>query len=262
MKFRLPNWPPPIPKEHGAWGILIGSFLSVIAITHTLSISQLLFFTSVVLFYFSRHTFLIIIKTKKESIEKDWFIAFSIVGWLFLIGTLLLSKYYFIVLWSLIFPLFFITEIWLLRQRKKATFFAQLLGTIGLTLIAPLSFLLYNKSLSIEAGYLWLINILFFTSGILFVRFQIAGMKKNFKQSGYGRYKAAMICYHFSLLLILFLIAIIFNYFFGLLIVFIPILIQAIMSIMGKTKFKNLKKVGWLEIAQTIFFVILLSIFI
>ncbi|NIU01314.1 MAG: hypothetical protein GWN01_10430, partial [Nitrosopumilaceae archaeon] len=107
MKHFLPDWPPPTPKEHGAWGILFGSFFSVIGITHIFLLSQLLLVVSISLFYFSRQPFLSIIKSRSRKNKKwvssqtRWFLIFSGLGWLFLFASVYLSQYYLIISWSL-----------------------------------------------------------------------------------------------------------------------------------------------------------------
>jgi len=257
-----PDLAPPIPREHGAWGILIGSFLSVIAITHTVLFSQLFFLLAIAAFYLARHSFLLVLKSGDIKSRAGWFITFTIIGWIFLAGAAISAQYFQIIIWSSLLLIFLLLEIWLIRHRKQASFSAQLAGTVGLTAIAPLSLMLYQKDFTSFFIFTWVINILFFTSGILFVRYQISAMKENAsKRSDFKKYKAAMICYHFTLLILLFLSVLYFDKFWGLFIAFVPILAQSFIAILVKLNFRNLRVVGWLEIAQTLCFIALLAIF-
>lgn len=269
MRSLLPAQSPPLPNEHGAWGILLGAFFSVTAVTHTLLVSQLLFLSAVILFYLSRQPFLLIMKSRVMVKGKylpewtRWFFILAALGWIFLSAAVYTSGYPMLIMWSMILPFFSLLEIGFIRKRKQRGFIAQLMGTLGLTSIAALSMLLFYQNITTTVMYVWIINILFFTSGIIFVRYQIAAMKKReANRKEIKTYKAAMICYHFGLLIILFLIALTFGKFFGLLIAFTPAIVQSAISISGKFRFSSLKTVGWLEIAQTVCFVILLSIFI
>lgn len=160
-------------------------------------------------------------------------------------------------------PPFLLLEIAFMKRRKQKTFFAQLMGVMGLTFLAPLALLLYQQHSSFAIIYLWLINIVFFTSGILFVRYQIASMQsKSPSNSEFRKYKSAMICYHFCLLIILFLIVSYYSNLWGLVVAFIPTLAQAAISVVGRLKFRSLKTAGWLQIAQSVFFVVLLALFV
>lgn len=253
---------PPVPREHGAWGILIGSFLSVVAMTHVLLLSQILLLLAIASFYFARHSFLVILKSGNIKSRISWLAFFLIIGWIFLLLAAISAQYFQIIIWSSLLLIFLLMEIRLIRRRKQASFLAQFAGTVGLTTIAPLSLILFQKHLTLFCIFAWIINILFFVSGILFVRYQIAAMKKRTsKRSEYRKYKAAMVCYHFCLLIFLFLTALYFSKFWGLLIAFSPILVQSLISILVKLNFKNLKIIGWLEIAQTLSFIALLATF-
>ena len=194
---------PPFPKEHGAWGILLGSFLSVVAMTKTFTVSLFLFLTAIVLFYFSRNLFLQIWRDKSNLSNWIWFFIFVLLGWGFLITSVFLANFWLIIPLSLLMAIFLLIEILLIHAKKQRSFFAQLIGTIGLTSIAPLSFILLQKQVLLEAILIWIINILFFCSEILYVRYQIALMKKRVSEySELNKYRISVICYHFLLLII------------------------------------------------------------
>ena len=248
---------PPFPKEHGAWGILIGAFLSVIAYTKAVSLSQICLLFSIVLFYIARASFLNILRGKNKHREGFWFFVFAGLGWLGMLLTAYLAQYWEILGWSLIMLPFLGAEVLLIKFRKQMSLLAQLIGTIGLSMIAPLTMLLYQQKVTFSAGFIWLIDALFFTSGILFVRYQIAIMKQT---SDYMRYQISIIIYHIGLLLFLFWLHFTNEAYSGWLLVFTPMLLQTFYFLISKLQFRSLRTVGWLQIGHTLVFIILLLV--
>lgn len=250
---------PSFPREHGAWGILLGAFFSVTAFTGSLTLSQFWLLLSFVTFYISRPSFLSIIRGRYTGNDVWWFVLLALLGWVFLFLSALFAHYPAIIPASLMLLPFLLLEILLIRKRKQTTFAAQLLGTLGLTTIAPLSLLLYQKDFSPLIGFAWLINILFFTSGILFVRYQIAALHKT---SQLRQYKMGMIFFHLTLLLFLISLGLVNREFTGLFYVFIPVFFQATVFLFSRITLKSLRLVGWMQIGQTLVFVLLLSTFL
>jgi hypothetical protein len=155
---------------------------------------------------------------------------------------------------------FLLIEILLIRARKQRSFLAQMIGTIGLTSIAPLSLILLQKEFLLEAGFIWIINILFFFSGILYVRYQIALMKNNTKEnSELNKYRISVLSYHFLLLFILLSISISNRFYNDLIFAFIPTILQAATAITNQFRVKTIKRLGWLEMTHTLVFVIILG---
>jgi len=249
----------PFPREHGAWGILYGAYFAALAISNQFSVSTLLFIFSITLFYMARQPMLNLFRKKDRPFNLKWFFIFSLSGGIFLLLTAYVTHYWSIIGYTLIMAVFFLIELWLIRNRKQMTFGAQLTGTIGLTIVAPLTLILLQKQVSPIAILLWLISILFFTSGLLFVRYQIALTTKNKRAiTDKKRYRTAIILYH--LLLFIFLIGLPFveNISGRLILAFLPLLVHIGLSLSNRVVFSSLKTVGWLEILQTIIFVGLL----
>lgn len=251
-----------LPKEHGAWGLLVGAFFSVVAITGKLNLSMIFFLIAVVLFYFSRYIFLLILRSQSSFFEWTLFLIFAAAGWLFLSAAAWFAVYWLILPFSSVMALFLLAEIILIRAKKQRSFLAQVIGTIGLTSVAPLTFILFSGEITRFVAFIWLINALFFGSGILYVRYQIARMKQDFSQyPEFHRFRAGVICYHFSLLLVLLFVALSFNSYAGLLAAFTPAILQGATAVNLHFKIKTVKKLGWLEMAHTLLFVVLLALF-
>lgn len=115
---------PPFPKEHGAWGILLGSFFSVIAITEKYNLSLFLFLIAIMLFYFSRHIFLLIWRAKRGLSDWVWFLIFIVLGWGFLMTAAFLANFWLILPFSMVMAIFLLLEILFIRAKKQRSFLA------------------------------------------------------------------------------------------------------------------------------------------
>ncbi len=250
----------PIPREHGAWGILIGAFLSVPAYTKTLSLPQCLFLLAILLLFVSREPLLQVVRGRFRKDLFYWFLFFAVSGMGLLAFTAFLAKFPALVGYTGLMSLFFVIEMYLVRRGKAMSFVSHLMGTIGLTTIAPLTLLIHLQSPTTAVFFIWFLNILFFVSGILFVRYEIALKSKSAR--GYRevqRYRVAMVLYH--LLLLLFFAVLIYadNLLTSTIFLFLPITIQGLWAVTSRQAITNLKVVGWLQVGQTLFFVFLIA---
>lgn len=75
-----------------------------------------------------------------------------------------------------------------------------------------------------------------------------------------NQYRTVVICSHFLLLIILLVIALTVNFYARLLIAFMPTIVQASTALSNKFQLKTIKRLGWLEIAHTFVFILILAI--
>ncbi|NOX38479.1 MAG: YwiC-like family protein [Calditrichaeota bacterium] len=250
----------PLPREHGAWGILIGAFLSVPAYTKTIAISQITFLLAILLLFISREPLLQMIRGKYQRDLFLWFLRFAVAGAGFLALSAYLAGFPELIAYTALMSLFFVFEMVLVRQGKAMSFLAHLIGTIGLTTIAPLTLLIHTRSVQPTVWFIWFLNILFFVSGILFVRYEIALKSRSARNRQEARrYRMAMILYH--LLLLVFFAVLIYadNLVTSTIFLFLPITLQGFWAVISQQAISNLKLVGWLQVGQTLFFVFLIA---
>lgn len=249
--------PPPLPREHGAWGIIGGAFLAAIVYSKSINIPQVFLLVSILFFYISRVSFFNLIRGKRKQQEHLWFPVLAMVGWLSLLACAYFSQYWMILLWSLVMLPFLIIEILLVKKRKQMSFLAQLLGTIGLTTLTPLTLILHQQKLTAMAVFLWIIVSLFFISGILFVRYQISAMKNT---SDFRTYHLGMIIFHLSLLLFLFGLQFVTEDALTWIIAFTPMFLQNLYFLVTRSHIRSLRKIGWLQIGHMIIFLLVLTV--
>ncbi|MBI4719990.1 MAG: YwiC-like family protein [Chitinivibrionia bacterium] len=252
---------PPIPREHGAWGILCGAFLSAAARTGDITPGMLAFLAALVSFYFSRHAFLAAFGKRPVPGAKAWFAGFALAGLACLVGAAEIARFRPLLLWCMLWPPFFAAEWILIKAHRQQTLIAQIIGTAGLTLAAPLSYAVHSAGMVPDALFLWFLNMAFFTGLILFVRYQIARTGARAAQDG-GRnpYMLALLLYNAVLAVAFSILAVVSSKNAGAGIVFLPSILQASAAAAGMLKIRTIRRLGWLQMAHTVVFVVLLGL--
>jgi hypothetical protein len=150
---------PPLPREHGAWGILLIPYAIAVGVTGVFDWKQGLLLASVVLFYLARTSWL-----KRQG---PW-------TWLLLGGSVACAAPL-LVVWKLGWLAAFGAVAVLVAFRKTThNLTLQLTAVAGLTLTAPVADYVATLHLRPEALKLWLLNVLYFAGGVLYVKMHIA----------------------------------------------------------------------------------------
>ncbi len=245
------DWKQFIPREHGAWGILLGSFLTAIAYEKHFVFFQLVYFLSIVAFYFIHEPVVAWLRGKSSREGTIFFSLAAGTGLLLFLLAIYLSGYPEIIRWSLLLPAFFFLELLFIRFRKQMSFAAQLSGTLGLATVAPLTDLLWRQQFTNHFWMLWGITGLFFTAGILFVRYQIALSRPS---NGIHGFRLTLFVY----ILIVFSGAIFCRYKVLFLSNF-PLALQVLYFLLTRRQISNLRLVGWLQMMHSLLFVLLMG---
>lgn len=254
---------PPVPREHGAWGILGGAFLLTAALTGTVTAGMILLVFATIAFYFSRHALLGAMRKQPRATAMIWCALFALAGTLLLGAAAHAARYWRIFIWFALLIPFLIAEILLIRSRKQQSFAAQLVGTAGLAATAPLSYIVYTPGWSREAGIAWLIAVVFFIGLIIFVRFQIEVMICGAGRAATRRrYRLALICYHAAVLAALGMLALVGSGYQWTIAVFAPAIGQAFWTGISTRPVKTIRRLGWLQMANTILFAVLAAVFL
>ena len=155
---------PPMPREHGAWGILFIPFATAVAVSGVFDLKVALLLVSILCFYIARASYL------KHNIK--W-TAILLAGSI-LFALALIVKWS---LWGLIgfgavaAPLAF-------RQNGRSAI-AQVIAVCGLTLTAPAAWYVATGQINAKALWLWLLNALYFVGGVFYVKMHIAAAARR-----------------------------------------------------------------------------------
>lgn len=176
------NEKPPVPREHGAWFVLFGSLIIGAAAGGRLGVEWVLVVAAALLLFLAREPLAKLWRTRGRSVaaerRRGW------LRWLAVEVGLGLAAGFVLVIgfqrWALLAfaaigaGLFLLHLSWSIRRQDR-TLGAELLGTVGLTAAAPASVAALDQG-GLELWLtVWLACILYFASGVFFVRMRIAG---------------------------------------------------------------------------------------
>ncbi|WP_179295378.1 YwiC-like family protein [Bacillus sp. FJAT-45350] len=157
-----------IPREHGAWAMLIvplllGTFISNPSFTH------LYFIIGVLSLYFGTGPLLAYIrKPRLGKTVLPSFMIYTICGLIFLVPVL--YKHPFLLLFSFaIIPLFFV-NILFARKRNERSFSNDLVAILALSFLVPMTYYIGNNAMTSEALILMSLNFAFFIGSVFHVK--------------------------------------------------------------------------------------------
>jgi len=268
-----------IPKEHGAWAMLYVPFVIGVCVAAKSqglrlpwNVGILPLFLAITLGYLSRLPFIEWLRSKYKNRLSEanrnalrFFIGYASVG-ILAYSTLL----FFYKLWGLLPFLAIGSSFWAFYtyqtvKGKHRSIIGELVGVLGLTFTAPIAHYVAIGSLTKMAFMLWLLNALFFSSSIFYVKLRVeAYAHKNQLRALKDRLTISRGCIIYHLLLFVFMSvlcllqlapAMIFA-------AFLPILIRGGIAVTRFPKTLSLKRIGFSELAYALFFMFMLVQFL
>ncbi|QTM98346.1 hypothetical protein ERJ70_02850 [Sediminibacillus dalangtanensis] len=232
-----------LPKQHGAWAMLIIPFF-LGSIAGRFTFWHIPLFLGWLCLYLSSYPFIMVFKKKRNNSHyKKGAILFGLAALLFLLPVLWTE-------WRLIFfgismlPLFWI-NIYFAKQKKERAFLNDVVAVVTFCIGGLASYFLGTGTIDQTAIVLAAYNFLFFFGSIFYVKTMIR-QKKN-RQFLYFSW-----CYHLLLTIGLFFIVGLW-----LAVAYFPSLLRAWL-LPGRTL--SIKKIGILEILNSVFFFVLMLV--
>lgn len=232
---------PPLPREHGAWGILLIPFATAVGVAGVFDLKVALLLGSILSFYMARTSFL----------KRDF-------QWTFVL--LAVSA-------GCTAPLLLVWKLWwlaafggvagLLAFRKTERSVAmQLLAVCGLTLTAPAAWYVATGQLNQRAWWLWLLNVLYFAGGVFYVKMHVAAAirRQRFETvTKRMRFGASTLIYYGALARVgvaLWPVGL----------AYAPVVVRAVIGVMRLSPILRIKRLGWTEVAYSIAFAVALIV--
>lgn len=237
---------PPMPREHGAWGILLIPFATAVGAAGRFDWKLGLLLASILCFYLARTSYL------KQNVK-----------WTILL--LSLST-------GCTLPLLFISKLWWLAgfgllaapfafRKTEHAIHTQILAVAGLTLTAPAAWYVVTGALDRSAWLLWALNALYFVSGVFYVKMHIAAAirRKPFNTiADKIRHGRNVLVYHVALVVVCLMLTaggVISPWVMA---AFLPVVIRAFVGIGQLQPVLRIKRLGWTEVAYSLVFAALL----
>jgi hypothetical protein len=219
---------PPMPREHGAWGILLIPFATAVGVSGVFDLKVALLLAGVLCFYVARTSFL------KQN--PRWTV-------LLLAGSVACTL-----------PLLLVWKLWWLAafgaaaaplafRKTERSVAMQLLAVAGLTLTAPAAWYAATGKLDYR---LWLLNVLFFAGGVFYVKMHIAAAMAR-RPDG----RMPVMIYYGAL-------AGIGALWWPVGLAYAPAIVRAFVGVARLSPVLKIKRLGWTEVAYSIVFAITL----
>jgi nitrous oxidase accessory protein len=261
--------PPIIPKEHGAWAVLFVPMLvgASIAGKFTLNVLFLALATlGVFLSYMPvqtllREWFVARQAPEKAHTAKFWAVVYLGAAALFMLPLFLQNLWWLLGIGTLSAIAFFANFV--LTRHYAKTVLSDLISVLGLTLSAPAAYYTVTGKLDQTAATLWLMNFLFFGSGIVYVhtKLRAAALKKQDFSFGEKLSLGKLnLIYHLVVLAIAGILAAHnFTPLFAM-VAFVPMTIHAIYGTLKLTSTVRFKNLGLILLLHSLIFALLFAL--
>jgi hypothetical protein len=253
-----------VPREHGAWGVLYGAFLAGVVVAGRLSVPVFLLLVTITALAFLNGPLTILARRSSAPLSSSdlarlarWLLAWGLLAAAAGLPLLLVYDMAFLLLFGLVGLGCLSVRLFVVRRQADRTLWGELVGTAGLALAGPAAHAVAIAGLRSAAWLLWVLLILFFASGIFYVRMQIrslAAARRGTEDATPVR--TACIAYHLLLLGIVPTLAAIGAVSWWALLAFAPALTRAAVGLRRLSAPLNVRRLGWSEVALTAAFVL------
>jgi hypothetical protein len=218
-----------MPREHGAWGILLIPFATAVGVAGVWNLPVALLLVSVLCFYVARSSWL-----KRNYRWTAILLAGSAAC---VLPLLVVWKFWWLAAFGVVAaPLAF--------RKTERSVAMQLLAVAGLTLTAPAAWYAATGLLGWPAGRLWLLNALYFAGGIFYVKMHVATAIAR-KPAG----RLPVVLYYGAL-------AALAAWWWPVGLAFVPVIARAFVGAARVSPVLRIKRLGWTEVAYSIVFAV------
>lgn len=249
-----------LPREHGAWGIVLIPFLTAAAITKQLTPEVLLALVAVLLVFIGRYPLELLLipvanhRAGHPARQRVWLSFWVYALAAAVTGFVLVAVYeLYALLWlALLGGLFFALRVWQGRHGADRDMVAEVFGSVGLTLSALVAWVAATGGVDSTGWLVWILHAAFFGSGIVYVKSRIRTRLAMHNPEA-ARTAGCSMC--FQLLVLLFVVALVFARWVAPLVV-VPFALASLRAAWGLHDHSSfvLRRLGWNEMALSVVF--------
>lgn len=253
-----------VPREHGAWAMLLVPAVVGLGVATAWSIKIPLFLGAVLCLYLARYPLFLWSRSGVTRLPQGWLfsLALSLVLACALAAPLLLRYG----LWWLM-PLaalaaaILMLHLYLVRRRIDRSVAGEFLGVVGLALTAPTAYYVLTSSLGREAWLLWLLCAAFFGGSIFYVKLKVQHPARQRKSASDRKLQSAapLWLYHGGVLAAVSLLGVLRVAPLWTVLAFVPVAVQAVVGGLNTGGRPSLKKLGFTQLGHSLFFAALLT---
>lgn len=258
---------PIVPREHGAWAVLFGSFLAGVGVAGRVTPAVILLLGGVILLTLANGPFTALFRrsggrpSRAESrCALSWLLAYGSGAAACLAPLIGLYRMAFLLPFGLVAALFLVLRAFLVPRGKDRSLFGELVGVAGLTLSGPAAQAVAVDGIPPACALLWLLLFLFFVSGVFYVRMRIRVVLARRRGMIGATNPARRWCFVYHLMLLVVIPALAATQLIPwlVLLAFVPAVWRAAAGIRRQEVALNLKRLGWSEVGLAAAFVALL----
>lgn len=263
---------PVMPKEHGAWAVLYGSFLAGVGVSGRVTPAAVLLLVGVTAATFAHGSLAVLARSGADEARRDearrerrrhalsWFLIYGGAAVLALAPLVAVFRMRFLFPFGAGAVLLFGVRTLLVRQREDRSLPGELLGVAGLTMAGPVAHAVAAGAVQPIGAVLWLLLFLFFASGVFCVRMRLHGLvaRRRGEKAASNPAKWSCALYHVLLMVAVpaLLLARVIPW--PVLLAFAPALWRAAVGLGWDEARLDLRRLGWSEVALATLFVIVL----
>jgi len=253
---------PILPREHGAWAVLYGSFLAGLGVAGRAGLPVALLVIGVTAAALASGPLGLLaspsVGATRRRQARQWLAVWGGLAAAALLPLLVVFRLTFLLPFGVAGAGLFALRGLLVRRRADRTLGAELLGAVGLTLVGPVTHAVAVGRLEPMALRLWLPLTLFFASGVFYIRMRIQEMLA--RRAGRASSPALRPClaYHALLLVVAPVLAAAGLVPWATVPAFLPALARAAAGARARGAAVDVRRLGWLETGVTVAFVALL----
>lgn len=254
----------PVPKEHGAWALVYGPLTVTSLAFGSLDLRLPLLVAAATAFFMSHEPLSRMARASTGAASPErmaqwrfWAAVYVALG--ALAGLCLISFWPLGLLPWMAFGVaaLFAVHLRLVARRAERRVAGEVLGVVGLTATAPITYYVFQARLDWVAGIWWALNILYFCSGIFFVKMTVS---RHVGKPGTRRRVRDCVLYHAPLLPL----AAGAGWSIGAVVAaplaMLPIVVRAFAGVWRPPAKLSLKSIGYREVFYTVLFVVVLGL--
>ncbi len=246
-----------IPREHGAWGILVFSIALGAGAAGRIDLPLFLFVIAALALFFARYPLTMLVKGDSKGRILIWEALYLGVALLAFLPLVLVYHLWWLAAFGVVFLLYLTSYLYVSAKRKQRTEWGEAVGISGLAMAAPAAFYVSAGTWQMGALYLWLLGFLYHASSVFYVPMKVRQrMLPQLDLPLARKWRLGRNLMLYLTLLVAVLLALSLTKQVPRLtpIAYLPLVVKSLWSTFRPSKVKSIRVLGWSEVAQGLLF--------
>lgn len=261
-------WPPPLPREHGAWMMLVVPLIVGALAGGSLDWPVILTFIAAFFAYLARHPLVLIARARGDPLRLPrgvlfWLAVYSAVAGLSGLAVIAFGSYWLLIPIAALAGLPLGVNLYLAARHAEMSIVGEMLGIAGLALGAPATYYVAFGAPGLQMVGLWLLTFFYFGGTVFYVKLKVrVHSRQDPPHSTLQRLLIGRVTLFYHAAVIGFAALLVATGLAPLLapLAYVPVTCRAIQGVFDWRRAVNIKRLGVIEIAHSLIFATLLII--